>query len=83
MDALTLAISVQVQLERIASTAGLPAERVSEILTVGSNKIKPHSRRPSGAEFKAIYTSVMAVLDLSPEDALALTRFGLNYLRRS
>ena len=83
MDALTLALGVQVHLETIAETAGLPVERVSHILTVGSNKMKPHSQRPNGAEFKAIYQSLMQVLDISADQALAITRFGVLNFRRS
>ena len=76
MSPLMLKLSIQVHAAEIAEVAGLDSRYVAKVLTIGANKMKPTSHKPTGTQFRAITTAVATVLQIDYATAKTITRFG-------
>ena len=76
MNSMVLKLSIQVHIDEIAEVAGLDVRYVSEVLTIGANKLKPYSRKPTGLQFRLISSAVQSVLEIDYRTAVTITRFG-------
>lgn len=81
MNHLTLAVGIELHLDAISRQANLPPHYVRTVLEEGANSIKPHYKRPTGAQFRALFESLMTLLDVDYKTATAIVRFGVNNAR--